>query len=330
MFTRPDDLSDDDVVRGIHDGWSIDTDDVDYAAVGFGSHHWQVRAGTNRWFLNVDDLDTRRTHASQTRTNASERLRGALAIARTLHDAGLEFVVAPLDSVRKHVIHPISDRYVAALYPYIDGEHHSFGPYPSRADRLAVLERLVLVHKAGLNVGESDRLEIPGRDQLDILLVDRDTEWGPGPYAEPASTLLHRHAAPLAHLLVHYDERVHALWSSRPRMVVTHGEPHRGNTIDTADGVMLIDWDTALRAPPERDLWMLTDEDPAIGDAYTERTGVTLDGDTIALYRLWWDLCEISLFIAGFRRSHEDTEDTRVAWAGLQRFLDPDRWHDST
>lgn len=129
-------------------------------------------------------------------------------------------------------------------------------------------------------------------------------------------------------LLVHYDKRVHALWSTRPRMVVTHGEPHRGNTIDTADDLMLIDWDTALVAPPERDLWMLIGEDNAIAHAYTERSGVTLDGDTARLYRLWWGLCEISLFVAEFQRPHADTEDTRVAWAGLQRFLDPARWSD--
>ena len=109
-------------------------------------------------------------------------------------------------------------------------------------------------------------------------------------------------------------------------MVITHGEPHRGNTINTADGVVLIDWDTALLAPPERDLWMLVGEDAQTAADYTERTGVVLDDSAMRLYRLWWDLCEISLFTAEFRAPHEDTEDTRVAWAALARFLDPARW----
>ena len=32
------------------------------------------------------------------------------------------------------------------------------------------------------------------------------------------------------------------------RMVLTHGEPHPGNTMRTVDGWRLIDWDTALVA----------------------------------------------------------------------------------
>ena len=329
MFTRPKDLTDDDIVRVVADGWSIDAEHVEYAAVGFGSHHWHVRSGADRWFLNVDDLDARPMDATETRSSASNRLRHALAIVRTLHDAGLEFVVAPLDSPRKHVIHPINDRYVGALYPYVDGEHHPFGPYPSHAARLAVLDRLVQVHAISVGGAFPSTIEIPSRDELDRALSnDLDTEWGPGPYADAARALLEQHRDELTRTLAHFDDWVDALRSAQPRTVITHGEPHRANTIDTAHGVMLIDWDTALNSPPERDLWMLIEEDPAIADAYTERTGVAVNHNTIALYRRWWDLCEISLFVAEFIQPHEETEDTRVAWAGLQRFLDPARWSD--
>ena len=75
MFTRPKDLTDADIVRVVADGWSIDADRVEYTAVGFGSHHWHVRSGADRWFLNVDDLDARRMDATETRSRASNRLR---------------------------------------------------------------------------------------------------------------------------------------------------------------------------------------------------------------------------------------------------------------
>ncbi|WP_432843998.1 phosphotransferase family protein [Dactylosporangium sp. CA-092794] len=39
-----------------------------------------------------------------------------------------------------------------------------------------------------------------------------------------------------------------------PGLVLTHGEPHPGNTMRTGGGWLLIDWDTALLAAPERDL----------------------------------------------------------------------------
>ena len=49
----------------------------------------------------------------------------------------------------------------------------------------------------------------------------------------------------------------------------------------------MIDWDTALLAPPERDLWTLIDEEEWIADEYTARTGVIVNPATTQLYRLW-------------------------------------------
>ena len=109
------------------------------------------------------------------------------------------------------------------------------------------------------------------------------------------------------------------------RMVLTHGEPHRGNTITTASGVVLIDWDTALLAPPERDLWAMADEEPSILDEYEEMTGRRPDATALDCYRLWWTLTEISLFVDQLRRPHGDDDDTRVAWSALTRYLDPRR-----
>ena len=329
MFTRPDDLSDTDVVRAIADGWGLRATDIEWAPVGFGSHHWRVSSDHGHWFVTVDDLDARLREASDTRAAAFARLSAALSAARALRDFGLDFVVAPLATQAGDIVHPIDDRYVAALYKYVDGESHAWSPYPTNADRLAVLDRIVAVHTsppARVPMAIRDDLAIPGRDRLDLLLAGDDSPWGPGPYAEPARALLHDYGDALGRVLARYDDLVGEVTRYPERMVITHGEPHRGNTINTVDGVALIDWDAALLAAPERDLWALIDEDAQIEAFYTERTGVMLDAAALRLYRLWWDLCEISLFTAEFREPHGDTEDTRVAWAALQRFLDPARW----
>lgn len=329
MFTRPGELSDADIVRCLADGWGVKVSTVEWVPVGFGSYHWQALGDEERWFVSVDDLDARHRDESETRLDAFRRLAAALTVARSLRDAGLDFVVAPTVALSGEIVHPINDRYVAALYDYVDGESHLWGAYPTRTDRLAVLDRIVAVHTsppARVPMAIRDDLAIPGRDRLDLLLAGDDSPWGPGPYAEPARALLHDHRDALGRVLARYDDLVGEVTRYPERMVITHGEPHRGNTINTVDGVALIDWDTALLAPPERDLWALIDEDARIEAFYTERTGVMLDAAALGLYRLWWDLCEISLFTAEFRAPHTDTEDTRVAWAALQRFLDPARW----
>jgi spectinomycin phosphotransferase len=126
--------------------------------------------------------------------------------------------------------------------------------------------------------------------------------------------------------LVHYQQLVASVTDRDARFVLTHGEPHVGNTIDTDDGVALIDWDTLLVAPPERDLWSLAVEDPGVLDGYRGLTGRDVDPDGLRLYRLRWDLAEICLYVTQFRRHHQNSADAREAWGDLQGYLDPSRW----
>jgi spectinomycin phosphotransferase len=104
-------------------------------------------------------------------------------------------------------------------------------------------------------------------------------------------------------------------------MVLTHGEPHAANTINTGRGIVLIDWDTALVAPRERDLLSLAREEPLSLDHYATKAGITPLPDLLESYRLRWDLTEVSLYVSVFRAPHADTADTRVAWDGLRDSL---------
>ncbi len=329
MFTRPAELADSDVAEALARGWALPASEVEYAAVGFGSHHWRAAVGDEQWFVTVDDLESCRRHAHDSYDDAAQRLSAALNVARSLRDFGLDFVVAPVLTLAGQVLQPIDGRFVTALYPHVDGETHAWGAYPTRNDRLEVLDRVVSVHRATAGVSTAavlDDFAIPGRDELDGLVSGECPDWGPGPYAEIARDLLCRHRDAVAHILADYDVLAADVAGRFERSVLTHGEPHRANTINTVTGVVLIDWDTALLAPPERDLWSLIDEDPTIADEYSRRTGVEIDDAALRLYRLWWDLCETSLYTAQFRAPHGDTDDTRVAWDGLQTYLDPERW----
>ena len=103
--------------------------------------------------------------------------------------------------------------------------------------------------------------------------------------------------------------------------MLTHGEPHRGNTIVTATGVVLVDWDTCLLAPPERDLWLLVGEEPGIRERYAARTGTALDARLLEAYRLRWDLADVEAGVRDLRAPHADDEDSRTALAALRGVL---------
>ena len=79
-------------------------------------------------------------------------------------------------------------------------------------------------------------------------------------------------------------------------------EPHAGNTMLTPGGWVLIDWDTVLVAPRERDLWHLDRGDPADFDAYAGATGVSPVPSLLDLYRLRWDIADIASYACEFRR----------------------------
>ena len=83
-----------------------------------------------------------------------------------------------------------------------------------------------------------------------------------------------------------------------------------------------MDWDTTLVGPRERDLWMMLDADLTGWDEYREVMGsVRLNEDALDLYRERWALAEICVYVAEFRRPHEETEDTRASWEELGEYL---------
>ena len=96
--------------------------------------------------------------------------------------------------------------------------------------------------------------------------------------------------------------------------MLTHGEPHPGNTMLTPDGWRLIDWDTVLVAPPERDLWSLDPGDGSVLARYGEATGVRPLSPLLELYRIRWDLADLAVDVSRFRRPHRGTADDEASW----------------
>jgi len=305
------------IVRQVRLAWGLDVHHADYAPVGFGSHHWWLTGpGDQRWFATVDDL------RMGDRSRAT--LDGALLAAFLLRETGLEFVVAPLPRPNGDLTEALSDRHVLAVYPHVDGEAPTYGRFESHERRQDVIGRLVAIHRStdeARGIAPVDSLAIPQRADLDNTLATMSRGWDSGPFAHGAHALLRSNAAGLATALAAYDDLAGRIRATSDTWVITHGEPHRGNTIVNDSGVHLIDWETARIAPPERDLWALIDEDARCRVEYTELSGRELNDDALDLYRRWWDLCEVSLYTAELRKEHGDTPETRIAWQCLRDHL---------
>ena len=295
---------------------------IEYAPVGFGSYHWHAWA-EGRWFVTVDDLVAGRSQFGDSRSAVASRLTAALGSARALRDAGLEFVIAPVPTIDGEVVHVAHDRWAVAVYPFVEGRTRHWGDVETAPERRAVVDLLATLHgrsEPAIDLARRDDFVIPSRTELQTALLDR-AAWVAGPYGEPARDVLGRHVDLIEGRLDRYDHLAASAAAQPERMVLTHGEPHAANTIETTIGMVLIDWDTALIAPPERDLWWFAGE-PACLARYEDSTGEMLRVDVLELYRLRWNLTDISLFVAMFRAPHQDTADTQVAWEALCHSLD--------
>lgn len=316
MYTRPVGLSDADIVTVLQERWGIEVSCVEYAAVGFGSHHWRATTSSGDWFVTVDDLTTK----------DRDRLVAALSTAGHLRRYGFEFVVGPVAASDGRVVVDLTDRYAVAVYPMLDGRTYSYGNYTEAAHRDEVVRHLASLHRAPASCrrwAHAETFEIHRRRELDLARSELHLPWESGPFAEPARRLLGQHDREVERLNETYDALVTEVRERCARFVLTHGEPHPANTISTDHGVVLVDWDTTLIAPPERDLWDLVGDDAAVIDQYERLTGVGVDRQAIELYRLAWDLSEIAIYVSDFRQPHELTQDMSEAWNNLQHYLDP-------
>ncbi|BCJ74665.1 hypothetical protein CS0771_42090 [Catellatospora sp. IY07-71] len=318
-MTPPADLAEDELVAVLDEGWGIGAVTLAYQPVGWGSHHWCVTdAAGRRWFLTVDELHRRRT-GNESLDGAYRRLRAALSVARSLHDSGLAFAVAPLRARRGEPLVRVG-AFAAALYPHLDGQSFGWGEYTAPGHREAVLEMVVAVHTAPAAARRGalrDDFTVPHLDGLHAALSGDTPDCGP--YAHRAVRLLTAHARPVRDLLTRYERRVEEHRDAP--VVLTHGEPHPGNTMLTPDGWRLIDWDTVLLAPPERDLWLLAADDDTIHTAYAQATGHTPDSSLLDLYRERWTLADIAVDLARFRQPHAATPDDTKTFAILTEII---------
>jgi spectinomycin phosphotransferase len=100
-------------------------------------------------------------------------------------------------------------------------------------------------------------------------------------------------------------------------LVITHGEPHVRNLMRSDDGLLLIDWDSAGLALPERDLWGIVSDSGAEAALYAQLTGRAVSEKALSFYRLRWDLSDLAEFLPWFRAPHERSADAETAWHGL-------------
>ena len=319
MEQRPTEFDDGDVRSALIHHHGIDPGELRYRAVGFGDYHWEaVGADGRRWFVKVSDL-TDKPQCGATAAAALTRYRAAMRTTAGLVAGGLRFVLAPEPSLAGDLVADLDGRWALSLFAHVEvTSNRDFYTELSPADRDHLLTLLARLHTAPAPEGTPVHTpDVPERAVLEEALAGQDVSWSGGPFSEPARQAVVTHTTTIRDRLAEADALIHRLRTSGRPVVITHGEPHPGNLLDTDDGHLLIDWDTVGLGVPERDLAVVG------GDlsAYTDATGHEPDRHALELYQLRWRLADLGEFLRWFHNPHADDSDSRIAWEGLLQTL---------
>lgn len=314
MEHPPGDLTDEMVTDWLRNHWAIESTGVSYAPVGFGSHHWigldQLRP---RWFVKMDQL-----------ADASDRplakLRAITNVTKVLAAHGHEYVLPPLPSETGHLVVRVHRRWAMQVYPHISGRSTEHGTWDDPNEHAAVAAMIGRLHAvAPLPPLTRWNFEISPRGSIERILVSLSQPWEGGPYAEPARALLVAARQTIVGLLDQYDSLANEIEADPTPFVLTHGEPKSDNLIRATSGRRyLIDWDSAMLAPRERDLARLLPGPGNVLPVYKQAAGSsTVRASAIDLFELWWKFQHIQQDTRRFQRPHQDTPTNAWFWNRL-------------
>ena len=142
-----------------------------------------------------------------------------------------------------------------------------------------------------------------------------EAAWDGGPFAAQARTALRDRLD----AITEWTRRYHALaeLARGERWVPTHGEPHERNQLITAEGCLLVDWESLKLAPRERDLRVLVD---------AGATDIDASWSMVEMFDLEWRLDEVSQYADWFESPHSGNASDRVALGGLLEELERPEW----
>jgi hypothetical protein len=159
----------------------------------------------------------------------------------------------------------------------------------------------------------SETYELPFADELRWALAAAErADERLGPYGAPLRDLVARNHVRIDAMVSEIEVLAAACRADPAPLVLTHGEPNRGNVLRDATGrLLLIDWGDLAFGPPERD-WS------SLPDFGLEPRG---RAPFLRFYALRWELGEIAEYATRFAAPHEGSVEDDHMWRELGEYL---------
>ena len=213
--------------------YGIDADDISPAKRGFYGETWKLCAADRRYFVKL-------VYAAEHKGVYEN----SFAVIDHMNNNGIDFISKVVKSVSENLSVQF-DGAVIGVFDWIDGENRQ--DEKSKILEYQMMAKVYTVPTEGLNIQREDFSTKSAEKFMN--------HWALLPPDTPINALFERHRARIEHRA----ERLR-LFSERcaddtSRFFITHGDAG-GNYVEGVDRNYIVDWDTPILAPPERDAWV--------------------------------------------------------------------------
>ncbi len=180
------------------------------------------------------------------------------ALPKFLSDQGIPHIIPPLATSTGQLWANL-DLFKVILYPFVEGCN---GYEADLTDRHwiefgAALKSIhsVTLHSPLSSCIQRETYSPQWRDIVQTFMARLETDFFEDPVAARTAAFLRTGRAQVLDLVERTDQCAQALRTHSPEFVLCHSDLHAGNILIAADGAFyLVDWDSPILAPKERDL----------------------------------------------------------------------------
>lgn len=184
---------------------------------------------------------------------------GTVTIPHWLATTGMEPLITPIPTRSTGTLWVELDPFTAILYPFVTGRSGwevdlSHRQWKEFGEGLKALYMSVVPPEL-THMNPREGYSSMWRDRITAFLEQAAGKTYSDPVASGLALLLNEKNTTIRHILTRAGKLAQMLVQQPPMSCLCHGDVHAGNIlIDTTSSLYIVDWDTLVLAPKERDL----------------------------------------------------------------------------
>lgn len=312
------DLTDDKVLACLQDAYGLGVDSIAFLPLGADPNTVVYRA-------EVDNVG-----AYFVKVRRGDFLAASVAVPKLLSDLGMKQVI-PLLSTQTGQLWAKLEPYDVILYPFVEG-YNAFDVPLSAQQRIAFGHALKAFHSAAIPVEFTWQVPQEGfgprwRERVQSFVNETALARHHDPVEKVLLTFLQAHRQVILELVRRTEQLARVLQVQQPDFILCHGDIHGWNLLlDNNGALYIVDWDTLIFAPKERDLMFVGSGLGGRGHTLEEEVSLFYQGYgqtqvnpvAIAYYRYERIVEDIAVYCEQILLSEDGEADRQQALAYLQ------------